>query len=54
MIDFYASMPRPGGPPAAMFMDVRPALDNVGAAWDRITMQVGNRNTFSKSLACLI
>lgn len=33
-------MPRPGGPPAAMFMDVRPALDTVGAAWDRLTMQV--------------
>jgi hypothetical protein len=41
VIDFYAGVPRPGGPPAAMFLDVRPALDSVGAAWDRLTMQVG-------------
>eukprot|EP00983_Pelagomonas_calceolata_P068258 1149834-Pelagomonas_calceolata.AAC.8 len=39
VIDFYAGVPRPGGPPAAMFLDVRPALDSVSAAWDRLTMQ---------------
>ncbi|KAJ9531585.1 hypothetical protein QJQ45_014950 [Haematococcus lacustris] len=39
VIDFYAGVPQPGGPPAAMFLDTRPALDSFGAAWDRIVMQ---------------
>lgn len=41
VIDFYNGAPRPGAPgaPAAFFLDVRPALDSVEAAWDRVRMQ---------------
>ncbi|KAG2435893.1 hypothetical protein HXX76_007088 [Chlamydomonas incerta] len=41
VIDFYNGAPQPGAPatPAAFFLDVRPALDSVGAAWDRLRMQ---------------
>ena len=39
VIDFYnAPVPVPGVP-AAMFLDVRPALDSVESVWDRISMQ---------------
>ena len=40
IIDFYNGAPQPGQTaPAAFFLDVRPALDSVDAAWDRIRMQ---------------
>ena len=38
VIDFYTATPPPGQA-AAMFVDVRPALDSLGAAWDRVHMQ---------------
>lgn len=38
IIDFYSGKPLPGVP-ASMHLDVRPALDSVSAAWDRIRMQ---------------
>jgi cytochrome c heme-lyase len=38
IIDFYSGVPQPGVP-AAMHLDVRPALDSLGALWDRLRMQ---------------
>lgn len=40
VIDFYNGAPQPGAA-ASFFLDVRPALDSFGAAWDRIRMQMG-------------
>lgn len=40
IIDFYSGAPQPGVP-ASMHLDVRPALDSLEAAWDRIRMQSG-------------
>eukprot|EP00775_Hariotina_reticulata_P008957 gene8957-9133_t len=40
IIDFYSGAPQPGVP-ASMHLDVRPALDSLEAAWDRIRMQAG-------------
>lgn len=40
IIDFYNGAPQPGqSAAAAFFLDVRPALDSVEAAWDRLRMQ---------------
>ncbi|KAG2489814.1 hypothetical protein HYH03_011763 [Edaphochlamys debaryana] len=40
VIDFYNGAPEPGQTaPAAFFLDVRPALDSLEAAWDRVRMQ---------------
>ncbi|OQR92367.1 cytochrome c1 heme lyase [Achlya hypogyna] len=38
VIDFYSGQPTPGKP-ISVYMDVRPALDNVGNAVDRLRMQ---------------
>jgi len=38
VIDFYSGTPQPGRA-ASMHLDVRPALDSPGAAWDRLRMQ---------------
>jgi len=38
VIDFYAGAAAPGAP-AAMHLDVRPALDSPSALWDRVRMQ---------------
>ncbi len=38
VIDFYAGVPVPGGPPAAMWLDTRPALDSFEALWDGAVM----------------
>lgn len=38
VIDFYNGGAPPGAPPA-FFLDVRPALDSFGAAYDRVRMQ---------------
>lgn len=38
VIDFYNAAPSQTKP-VALFLDVRPALDSVGALWDRIRMQ---------------
>jgi cytochrome c heme-lyase len=38
IIDFYSGAPVPGVP-ASMHLDVRPALDSVGALYDRLKMQ---------------
>ena len=38
IIDFYSGPPQPGAP-ASMHLDVRPALDSVGALYDRLKMQ---------------
>lgn len=37
VIDFYNAAPLPGMP-VAMHLDVRPALDSPGAAWDRLSV----------------
>ncbi len=34
VIDLFAGVPKPGGPPAAMWLDTRPALDSFGALVD--------------------
>lgn len=47
VIDFYNAAPAPSGPqppgapppPVALHLDVRPALDSPGAAWERIKAQ---------------
>ena len=38
IIDFYSGAPQPGVP-ASMHLDVRPALDSLGALLDRLRMQ---------------
>jgi len=38
IIDFYSGAPQPGVP-ASMHLDVRPALDSLGALVDRLRMQ---------------
>lgn len=38
IIDFYSGAPQPGVP-ASMHLDVRPALDSIGALYDRLKMQ---------------
>jgi cytochrome c heme-lyase len=38
VIDFYSGAPQPGAP-ASMHLDVRPALDSLGALYDRLKMQ---------------
>lgn len=48
IIDFYAGIPKPGGPPAAMWLDTRPALDSFEAVWDR--MRVTGRWLFTNVL----
>ncbi len=40
VIDFYSGASQPGAP-ASMYLDVRPALDSLGAVWDRARMQWG-------------
>jgi cytochrome c heme-lyase len=40
VIDFYTGAPQPGVP-TSMHLDVRPALDSVGALWDRLRVQLG-------------
>ncbi|KAI3432225.1 hypothetical protein D9Q98_003787 [Chlorella vulgaris] len=40
VIDFYNAAPR-SDMPAAMHLDVRPALDSPGALWERLRMQMG-------------
>lgn len=38
VIDFYSGPSQPGAP-VSMHLDVRPALDSVGALYDRLKMQ---------------
>lgn len=40
IIDFYNADTRKAGTPAAMHLDVRPALDSFGAVVDRVRMAI--------------
>lgn len=40
VIDFYSADSSPSSAPAAMYLDVRPALDSVGAYVDRARMSI--------------
>lgn len=52
VIDFYNAAPLPGMP-VAMHLDVRPALDSPGAAWDRAQVG-GNMGMVGPCLTCFI
>lgn len=51
IIDFYQGSSTPGDSRVAMHLDVRPALDSVGAVWDRVRMAVGTPPQWDDALA---